>query len=131
VQRGALLGALLGHDERAAIEAEAGQERLAGGDLGVGLQPRRTRGEPLEATEAHQVEHEEELALELDHDALGEALHTGDAAALRVAPGGQRGAQEERRAELDLVEHVASDEALQALDVDGDVGQLGHRESGR
>jgi hypothetical protein len=72
------------------------------------------------------VEHEEEVVVEREHDALAhapEALHllAGDGRERRVhAP------QQERRREADALERRARAEALEPLDVDGDVRKLRH-----
>ena len=111
VQRGALARARFGHEQRAGRELERGEPDFA-------RDGRATRP-PAQAAGDHQMEHEEELALERDHDALAEPARGDDRA------------QEKRARQLDALERVADDACRQALAIELDVGQLGHRPSAR
>ena len=118
VQRGALLRALLREEQRADGEVE-GRQPAALGDRDVALAPAQPAGD-------HQVEDQEQLAVELEHDALADAAGTADRLPLHGRDGRVHGAQEERARETNRLERLAADRALERLDVDADVGQLGH-----
>ncbi len=77
VERGPLLGARLAQDERARREVEGGEPDL----------PRQlgARFLPGEATGDHQVDHQVQVAVEVDHDALAEPPHPGDGAVVGLA----------------------------------------------
>src|SRR5437867_1837168 len=72
------------------------------------------------------MEHEKELALECDHDPFAEAAKTDDAPSRGGGGGWLDGAQEERAREPEALERPPENSRCQALDVDDDVGQLGH-----
>src|SRR5205085_3351276 len=75
VERGALLRARLGQEERAVRKVERGEaELLRNGGSGLA---------PAKPPRDHQVDREEELAFERQHDALAEALDVPDAPPVR------------------------------------------------
>ena len=119
VHRRAPLRAFLGEEQRPVLEVERGQAAPAGQRRGS-LAPAQPPGD-------HQVDHEEELALEADHDALAEP------AQLDHAPTGEGldrrldRAQHEHAAQPHAVEHAPLHVSLERAQVDLDVGQLGHR----
>ena len=83
---------------------------------------RALRRSPSQAPGDHQVEHQEELPLERQHDPFAEAPDPGDSPPLGGAQGRLEGPQEERAGEADPLEGAAGDEALEGLDVDGGIG---------
>ena len=85
--------------------------------------------EPAQPAGDHQVDDEEELALEREDDALAEPLDADDNLAFDRGNRRRHRAQQERMADADALETVADDLGRQALEVDADVGQLGHRPS--
>jgi hypothetical protein len=120
MQRRAPLAAGLGQRERAAVELEEG-ERVARRRLAL--------REPEQAAGDHQVDHDEEVAVERDHDALADPLD-----ALHRAPAGRCDRRHAVRSRNGLSSRTASsrwpdDARREAVDVDRDVGQLGHRGS--
>src|SRR5439155_10342971 len=110
--------ARLGQHERPGRELEGRQPDLAG--------RARARRSPVKATGDHQVEDEEELALELEDDALAEAAEPDDPPALRLADRRIDGADEKWGREPDTLERLPDHARGQVLDVDDDVGKLGH-----
>jgi len=118
IERRAPLRTGLGQDERARREIERGQADLAA-ELGA-------RGLPVEPPGDHQVQHQEQIALEADHDALAEAREPDDTAAGRRRDRRIDRAKQERAREPHALEGRAHDPRLERLDVDGDVGQLRH-----
>jgi hypothetical protein len=74
----------------------------------------------------HQVDHQEELALQAQHHALAQALDAHHLPALGAGDRRQRGAQHEGVEQLHTPQHLADATLRQAFDIDGDVGQLGH-----
>src|SRR2546429_7152453 len=75
------------------------------------------------------MQHEEELTLESDHDALA---HSPDADDFLSFGGGYRrrhAAQHEGIHEAHALERAPREAAFQMLDIDDDVGQLRHRGS--
>ena len=80
----------------------------------------------MEAPRDHQVKDQEQLAVELDRDALAEPVQVDDRPPLRRRRRRVDRAEEERAREPQAAEQPAGDPLPQALDVDDDVGQLGH-----
>ena len=118
MQRRATLSAGLGEQQRPAIELES-RERNAARRLGAHRQP-------AQASRDHQMDDEEQSAVEHQHDALAEALDTDDAPALGLGDGRHCGAQQEGIEHADALQRAAAQLRVQALHVDGDVGQLRH-----
>jgi hypothetical protein len=81
---------------------------------------------PAQATGDHQVQYEEEIAVELAYDPLpdpAKALHT---ASVGGRQGRVYGAHEERTTEAHALEHGSGQMPLEAFDVDSNLGKLGH-----
>ena len=74
----------------------------------------------------HEMQHQEEIPIETDHDALAEPAKAGEAAVGRRRDRGIDRAEQERAREPHPFEGRACDAGLERLDVDGDVGQLRH-----
>jgi hypothetical protein len=119
IERGPALGAGLGQDQGPRREIERGQTDL-GGRLGAG-------GLPVKAPGDHEVQDQEHVALEPDHDALAEPPKAGHAAIGRFGERRIDRAEQERARETHALERFAEDARLERLDVDRDVGKLGHR----
>ena len=83
--------------------------------------------QPAQSAGDHQVQHQKQLVFEREHDALAQPAHAGNALALGVGDRRQRGAQHEEADKADVLEALAGDARLEALGVDDDVGQFGHR----
>ena len=81
---------------------------------------------PAQPAGDHQVQHQVQLVPHVEHDALADARK-----ALHLAPhgAGERRhcrAQQKRARHAHALERAAHELVLQALDVQADVGQLGH-----
>ena len=115
-------------DASVRISVPVGKSKAARPTLPGILAPRA--GLPLEPPGDHQVQDEEQVVLEHEDDALAQPLERDDPLAV---DGGERRldrAQQERARQPHLVERLADHAVGDALDVDGDVGQLGHAPTG-
>ena len=99
-------------------EVERG-ERMAPGEL-------RVRLLPVQAAVDHEVQDEPEVVVQAERDALAEPAQAADVPAVRRGERRVHGAQEERAGQAHALERLVQDASLQRLDVEGDVGQLGH-----
>ena len=90
-----------------------------GGRLAAGL-------DPAQAARDHQVQHHKEPALHNQHDPFADAPDGEDALANDVGQRRHRGAKDEWTVEANLLEGPADDAPFETLDVDDDIGQLGH-----
>lgn len=72
------------------------------------------------------MQHEEQVAVEFEDDARPEPAEAADGPAEGGVEGRVEGADEERVGDADAVEGAAGDARAEAVDVDGDVRQLGH-----
>ncbi len=118
MERGASLGACLGQHQAALGEVERGEPEAA--------DEHRARRPPVQPAGDHQMEHDEQLVVEADDDALAEARQPAHGPATK---GGDRrvdGAQHEGVSEPDILQRPTRQAALQRLDIGGDVGQFGH-----
>ncbi len=108
-----------------------GQREPARVELEDGLRDARRRlrvaGHPAQPAGDHQVDHEEQLALEANDDALADPLDRAHAASLGACDRRHRGAQHERADDAHADERLSDDARSERFLVDGDVGQLGHR----
>ena len=120
VQARALVRARLGEDQRAARKVERGEAPLA----------RRARPAltPAEAPRDHQVEDQEQIALEREYDPLAEPAEAEHALSLGRGERRIDAAQERRTHDAHALERLAHAPRREAFDVDGDVGELRHRE---
>jgi hypothetical protein len=118
VERRALLRPRLRQEERAALEVERGEVDLAR-EPPAGLSP-------TEPSRDHQVQDEEQVALEREDDALSQAAEAGHDAPRGLRERRRRRPEEERRAEPDALEPPPCGLPLEAFHVHGDVRQLGH-----
>ncbi len=118
VQRRAPLRAGLGEDERAGREVEGGEPHLA-----RELRPGRL---PVEPARDHEVQRQEQLAVEREHDPLPQPADRGDAPPLHLREGRIGRAEQERTPQPDALEGLAQHPRGQGLDVHLDVGELGH-----
>src|SRR3972149_4641891 len=80
-----------------------------------------------EAAGDHEMHDQEQVALELDDDALADPPDSGDALALGGRYRRVEGAEDDRAPDPDALEDVAYGHAAQRFEVRLDVGQLGHR----
>ncbi len=122
-EAGALLLAGLRQQQRAAVEAEGGEGVAAAGPCSGGL--------PVQAPGDHEVQHQEQLVLEGDHDALAEALQADHRPPLGCLQRRVHRAQQGDAAQLDGLETPARDSRLEGLQIDRDVGKLRHAGCGR
>src|SRR5262249_35751599 len=120
VELRALLRARLGEYERALRKIERREADL--------LRNGRAALLPAEPARDHEVDREEEIALERQDDALPEALDPEDALPLGLGELRLERAEEERAHQAHALERLAGDARRQRLHVDGDVGELRHRE---
>ena len=118
MQRRAALGAGFGERERPVREVEQ-RERDAAGRLAARLQPHEAAGD-------HQVQHEEQVVVEREDEALAEPANRAHGLAVHDLERRHRGAQQERVAQFDPREHLPDDTRLERFAVDLDVGQFGH-----
>ena len=117
-------------DGRAALGARLGQGQGArgeveGGEPDLPRQP-RARALPVQAAGDHQVQHQEEIAVERDDDALAEARDPDHVAPTGVGERRVDGAEHERAGQAHALEPGPADARVERFDVDGDVGQLRH-----
>src|SRR5690606_27423731 len=115
VKRRALLRARLRDEQLAGLEADA-KCSLTRGRSGRRLPP-------LQAPGDHQVQHERELLLELNHDALAEPRYAFDAKPDDRVDRRLGRAQQERARQPDVRDAAAEDALAKRLDIDRDVGQ--------
>jgi hypothetical protein len=118
VERGPLLAAGFGEQQRAGWEIEGGQADLPG-HLGA------TRL-PLKTARDHQVQHCEPFPLEADHDALAQPSKPLDTPPQETLQRRLDRPQQERAAHPRPLQRLAADPRPQRLKVDFDVGKLGH-----
>ena len=118
VERCPLLRARLREDERAAGEVERGRSDLAGH-----LRPRLL---PVQPARDHEMQHEEQVVVELEDDALAEPAQAADRLAEDGVDRRVEGAEEKRIGEPDLRQRLADDAGAEAVDVGDDVGKFGH-----
>src|SRR5262249_57146859 len=105
-------------DVGAAAEAERGEPE-APGEAGPG-------GPPVQPPGDHQVQDEEEVAVELEHDPLPQPAEPGDEPAGRRRERRVDRAQEERVREPDDADPLAPDARAEMVPVDDDGGELRH-----
>ena len=119
VQRGALLRAGLGEDERPVLEVEGRERRRV---------PPTLRGLllPVQPARDHEVQDQEALALEREDDPLADPREPDDAAAFRLLERRRDRAQQERTAQAHRHEALADDPRLERREVRQDVRQLRH-----
>ena len=110
---------MLKKDERLATFKVEGREVLLGSN-------RRAQLLPVQTSRDHQVQHQEQVALESHHDALAEAPNLLQAPVFDQADGRGDRAQQERAAQAYSEQPRIADERREALDVDRDIGKLGH-----
>src|SRR5512140_1023543 len=75
----------------------------------------------------HEMDHDEQLAVQLENDSLSEPFDAHDVLADQVGEWWVDGSEEEGRLEAHFVDGLPDDALAQRLDVDGDVGQLRQR----
>ena len=114
VERGAMLRAGFGEDERAIGEIERGKHVFAG-ELRAG-------SAPVEAAGDHQVKDEPQVGVEADSDTFADAAQFAHSAAFGVGERWDCGAEEEWRAEAHVFEMLADDARLQRDEICRDVG---------
>src|SRR5947207_9597987 len=88
----------LGEHEIAGAEFENGETDFAGRFY-----------VPAETAGDHQMDDDEELVLELDHDPLADAAHAADAFAFDLGGRGVDGAKDERAEKADAIQRRAGD----------------------
>jgi asparagine synthetase B (glutamine-hydrolysing) len=81
---------------------------------------------PVQASGDHQVQHEVQIAVEVEHDAFSQSRETDDGFAVDIGKRGNRGAQQEGIEDTDRRQPLAAQQAFEAFDVDRDVGKLRH-----
>ena len=118
VNRRSTLRARLGEEQRAVVEVERGQSELAR-DL-------RAARQPLESARNHQMDDDEEIVFEREHDSLAEAADRDDFASFEGGRGGLDGAEHERVRQPQFLERMAEHARLEGLDVNRDVGKFRH-----
>src|SRR5713226_5900418 len=81
---------------------------------------------PAEATRDHQVDHQEQVVLELEDQAFARTSQAQDALVFGCFERWIGGAQDERAGEPNALERLAYDVALEKIQVDRQVRKLGH-----
>jgi hypothetical protein len=81
---------------------------------------------PLKTPGDHEVQHQEELAFECEHDSFAQSSQTGDRATFNRGNGRDCGAQEKGTGDAQGEQAAADDAAVEAVEVRGEIGQLGH-----
>ena len=120
LQRRALLRARLGQQQRAVREVERRQDHLRPDAR------RSARLAPAQPPRDHQVDDQEELVVELEHDALADAPHAADDLAGDRVDRRRHRAQDERARQHHLFEHSAGHLRPQRFHVDHDVWKFRH-----
>ena len=105
-------------DQRAVVEVHREQTDLTR-DSGTRFLPAETPGD-------HQMQNEEQLALQLEDDPLTEPVQRDDGLALQRRQGWIDGTQEERGRQPDAVHAMPDDARSEGVQVEQDVGELGH-----
>ena len=81
---------------------------------------------PVQASGDHQVQHEVQIAVEVEHDAFSQSRETDDGFAVDIGKRGNRGPQQEGIEDTDRRQPLTAQQAFEAFDVDRDVGKLRH-----
>jgi hypothetical protein len=81
---------------------------------------------PAKAAGDHEVQDDEELVVQFQHDALADSPDAADRLAERGLQRRIVGAEQERREDLHLFQRAPGHVPLQAFEVRGDVRKLGH-----
>ncbi len=118
-----LLRARLREEQGPRREVEGGQAHLS-----RNLRPARA---PVEPPRDHQVEDQEQLLRERDHEALAEPPERAHRAAHQRVEGWVHGAEEEGARQAEALERLAEDPGPERVDVHLDVRQLRHAVSRR
>ena len=108
-------------DQRPVVEFERGERYAPRGFL--------VPGEPAQPPGDHQVQHDEQGALELEHDTLAQAPKTPDLPSLRRGDRRAHAAKDERIEEPDAFQRPSGEAIVETFDIDDNVGQLRHRGS--
>ena len=108
--------ARLGQDECAVGEVEGEEANLAR-HPSAGLLPVKTTGN-------HQVQDEEELGVELEHDPFSEAVQRDNRPAVERRQRRVDGAEQKRRYEADSFEPTADDTRPERMQIKEDVGEF-------
>ncbi len=114
----AFLRARLGQEERPGVEIHREEADL--------LRDGRASLFPLESAGDHEVKDEEQTFFEGQDEAFAQSGHREEAPALDVLDRRLHGAHNERAREPDLSQHFAPHEAVEVLQVEGHIRQLGH-----
>src|ERR1019366_1401725 len=101
VQRGTALGAGLSQHQRTVVKVE-GCQPIAAGKLGL-------RRLPMQAAGNHEVEHQPQVAVDADGDALADATEGPDGAPFHASQWWIGGAQQKHRANAHVFERLAED----------------------
>ena len=128
IQRRAPLRAGFGENQRAILEVKCGEADLAR-DLWTRLVC--AFGGPLEAAGDHQVNDEEQVALELPHEPLAKPPEGDDLLAVGLIDRRIEGADEERAGEPDALEPLTDDARLKRMQVQLDVWKFRHQSGHR
>ena len=118
VKRSAAFGTSLSEDERAQGKVE-GEEGLTAGELCL----RRT---PVKAAGDHEMNHEPEITVDTDGDALADAAEGTDGFSLDRGNRRIDGAEDKDAGKAHVFECCAKDARLEGGDVGGDVGEFRH-----
>ena len=118
MEGGTAFGAGFGEDEGAVGEVEGG-EVVAAAEF-------RAEGAPVETAGDHEVQDEPEAVVELDGDALADAVEGADGVAFDGFDAGLDGAEQEWAGDADVGERLAYDAWLEGGEIGGDVGEFWH-----
>jgi hypothetical protein len=119
VKRSATLRARLG-EQKGSVREVHGQEADLAGHLAAWRFP-------LEAAGNHQVEHQEDVLVELHHEALAQSMQRNDMPTDCRIEGRIDRPQQERAGETHPLDSLADHARTERGDVEEDVRQLGHR----
>jgi hypothetical protein len=114
MQRRAARGARFGEDQGAAREVEGRESHPA--------RDRSPRGLPSQTPGDHQMQHQEQVGVESEHDAFAQAAQVGDGAARRRRHGWLHAADQKRVGDADGVQALAADPRAKGPEVELDVG---------
>lgn len=111
----------LGEQKRAVAEVERGKAK-PGRNL-------RARREPLQPAGDHQMNDDEEIAVERDDDALADALQPNHSVPDELVGSGLDRAEDERIRKSNLRQSLTDDSTLERLDIDEHVRKFRHADS--
>src|ERR1700722_15932155 len=115
---------------RALLRARFGPQKSSIGEIESSQAARRrdfrSAFAPMEAASNHQVEHEPNVILEPDTNALTHTAQSNDCLTFDRTQGRRSRSQQERTRNSHMLEMLAENAFLEGFDVDDNIGEFGH-----